>query len=182
MEITESEIRVNFPDANFFRFQDCQGYKNIQNHFKEMDLCWYHQAEDILYLIELKNWGDNTLIEENDSSITKEEIIKIKKGISDARINNLFKKSLDSLSMFMSLLLKKPYATNIQNCIPFEINQETSIKLLSIINWKSTDVTYISNINAEYKSRLRPYAKLYNINTYMVLTKEQASKIFNWIT
>lgn len=180
--MTESAITVNFPDNNFFRFQDCQGYRNIQNHFKEMDLCWYHQTEDTLYLIELKNWGDNTLIEENDPSITKEEIIKNKKGISDARINNLFKKSIDSLSMFMCLLLKKPYANNIQNCIPFEISPETKIKFLSIINWTSTDITYISNINTEYKSRFKPYARLYNINTYMVLTKEQASKIFNWIT
>lgn len=57
MSITESSITLNFPDNNYFRFQDCNGYKTIQNNFKEMDACWYDQASDILYIIELKDWS-----------------------------------------------------------------------------------------------------------------------------
>ena len=31
MPITESGITLNFPDNNYFRFEDCQGYKEIQS-------------------------------------------------------------------------------------------------------------------------------------------------------
>ena len=37
MAITESSITLNFPDNNYFRFEDCQGYKDIQDNLKEMD-------------------------------------------------------------------------------------------------------------------------------------------------
>lgn len=37
---TESNITLNFPDANFFRFANCNGYTALSgNHFKEMDVC-----------------------------------------------------------------------------------------------------------------------------------------------
>ena len=59
MPITESGITLNFPDNNYFRLGGCDGYKKIQNNFSEMDACWYDQANDTLYIIELKNWGNN---------------------------------------------------------------------------------------------------------------------------
>jgi hypothetical protein len=65
MPITESSITLNFPDNNYFRLGDCEGYKILQNHFAEMDVCWYDSTKDILYLIELKNWGNNRLVEES---------------------------------------------------------------------------------------------------------------------
>jgi hypothetical protein len=182
MSITESSITLNFPDSNFFRFEDCQGYKAIQNNFKEMDVCWYEQATDTLYIIELKNWENNNLNEEKDGTISLEEIGKIKKKISSYRIDNLFKKSIDSVSMFMSILLEKPYSSTIQSCSPFTITQTTKIKLLSIINWTSADPTYIATINSEYKSRFKPYAKLYDIKTFVVMTKQQATQVYNWIS
>lgn len=44
MPITESSITLNFPDNNFFRLGECDGYKKIQNHLSEMDACWYEQV------------------------------------------------------------------------------------------------------------------------------------------
>lgn len=182
MAITESSITLNFPDNNFFRFQDCQGYKNIQNHFKEMDACWYDQATDTLYLIELKNWGNNVLAEENNPNFTVAEIAEMKKAITEHRIKELFKKSVDSVCMFMPILLNKPYSSNIQTCSPFTITQTTQIKLLSIINWTSNDITYLSSVKSAYQSRFNAYAKLFNIKAFVVLTKDQASQIYSWIT
>jgi hypothetical protein len=182
MAITESLITLNFPDNNFFRFQDCQGYKDIQNHFKEMDACWYDQASDTLYLIELKNWENNILNEESDPSFSAEKIAEMKKGITEHRIRELFKKSVDSVCMFMSILLNKPYSSNIQACLSFTITEVTQIKLLSIINWTSTDIAYISSVKSEYQSRFRSYAKLFNIKTFVVMTKKQATERYDWIT
>jgi hypothetical protein len=182
MPITESGITLNFPDNNYFRFEDCQGYKEIQNNFKEMDVCWYEQATDTLYIIELKDWHDGKLIEENDPSFSAQKIIEMKQGISKSNRNILVKKSIDSASMFLSILLEKPYSPKIQLCAPFIITNTTSIKLLSIINWTNPDVTYVATINTEYRSKFASYAKLFDIKAYVVMTKDKATQVFDWIT
>lgn len=177
---TESKITLNFPDDNYFRFENCIGHKNL-SHVKEMDACWYDINNDILYIIELKNWENGKLTEEDDPNITKSEIEKIKKDISSYRVEELWKKSLDCVCMFSSILLKKPYSFEIQKCSPFTITNETTIKLLSIINWTDIDSLYIADINAQYKSKFNSYAKLFGIKTFLVLPKNKASELFDWI-
>lgn len=181
MPITESSITLNFPDNNFFRFQDCKGYRDIQNNFKEMDACWYEQTTDTLYIIELKDWGNGKLNEEEDPSVSELKIKEMKEGISKSNIQVLVKKSIDSVSMFMSILLERPYSVNFQNCSPFTISKTTKIKLLSIVNWTNPDTAHIAFINSEYKSKFMPYAKLYDIKTFVVLTKNQAAQKFDWV-
>lgn len=182
MPITESFITLNFPDNNYFRFEDCEGYKKIEHNFREMDACWYDESNDILYIIELKNWESNSLIEENDPNISSEKIDEIKTGISKYRIHNLLKKSIDSVCMFMSVLLRKPHGNTIQDCSPFTITTHTKIKLLSIINWTDTDSSYVANINTVYRSKFKSYAKLFDIKTFLVLTKDKAIERFDWIS
>jgi hypothetical protein len=182
MQITESSITLNFPDKNYFRLCDCDGYKAIQNNFAEMDACWYDQANNILYIIELKNWENNSLAEESDPNYTSEQIQKMKEGISNYRIRNLLKKSVDTTCMFMSILLGKVPGNKIQLCSPFKISNNTTIKLLSIINWTDIDSSYINYINTEYKSKFHPYAKLFDIKTFLVLPKDKASELFTWIS
>ncbi len=179
---TESNIKLDFPDNNYFRLGDCDGYKAIQNNFAEMDACWYDQEKDILYIIELKNWENNHLDEENDPNYSPDKIRKMKEGISHHRIGNLLKKSIDTTCMFMSILLEKVNGSKIQQCSPFIITKNTTIILLSIINWTETDSTYISYINTQYKSKFNSYAKLFDIKTFLVLTKDRASELFTWIS
>lgn len=179
---TESNITLNFPDENYFRLGQCDWYKKNQNNFAEMDFCWFDQQNDILYLIELKDWKNNLLNEETDPTFTPDQIQKIKKNISNYRIENLLKKSVDSVCMFMSVLLDTKNGREIKQCSPFEISSTTKIKLLSIINWIDADSTYITNINTKYKSKFGSYAKLFGIKSFLVLTKDKASEILPWIT
>jgi hypothetical protein len=181
MPITESGITLDFPDTNFFRFEKCKGYKHIQDNLKEMDVCWYDKINDILYIIELKDWGNGILDEESDPTKSPESIENLKRNISQARIHALVKKSLDSVCMFASVLLNKPYAVHIQACSPFVVTHQTTIKLLSIINWNSPDSTYLDMVNTAYKSKFKPYAKLFNISSYLVLPKTEASQFFAWV-
>lgn len=181
MPITESGITLNFPDNNFFRIGDCQGYKDIQNNFAEMDACWYDSANDTLYIIELKDWKNNRLNEENDPNYSADEILQMKTGISNYRIGNLLKKSIDTTCMFMSILLENQHGLNIQKCAPFSVTSDTKIVLLSIINWTDSESTYISNVNTQYKSKFNAYAKLFDIKTFLVLTKEKAAERFEWV-
>jgi hypothetical protein len=49
---TESNITLNFPDANFFRFADCDGYATLSgNYFKEMDACCFDTGDNLYWLI-----------------------------------------------------------------------------------------------------------------------------------
>lgn len=182
MPIVESAITLDFPDNNYFRLCDCEGYKQIQDNLSEMDVCWYDQENDELYIIELKNWENNQLIEETDPSYSQEQIAEMKRGISAYRVRNLLKKSVDTACMFISILLGKDYGNNIQLCSPFTITTSTKIKFLSIINWTDFDSTYISNINTQYKSKFNSYAKLFGIKTFLVLTKEKAIERFEWVS
>lgn len=167
MPITESSITLTFPDNKYFRFEDCNGYKGIQNNFKEMDACWYDSTIDTLYVVELKDWSS--------ADLSSNEYSK-------NRILDLVKKSIDSTCMLLSILLSKPYSVNIQACMPFSITNDTNIKLLSIINCKSSDLPFVSSVNSEYKSRFNSYAKLFNIRTFLVMNKEKAVERFEWIS
>ena len=106
----------------------------------------------------------------------------MKAGISNYRIGNLLKKSVDTTCMFMSILLGKVNGIEIQQCSPFTISNSTTIKLLSIINWTDIDSTYNSNINTKYKSKFNSYAKLFDIKTFLVLPKDKATELFTWIS
>jgi len=137
--------------------------------------------EDKLYLIELKNWENNNLEEEKGPSFSVEKIQQMKKGISGYRINNIVKKSVDTVAVFMAMLLGKTQATRIQDCSPFEITKNTKVILLSIINWTDADVTYIASVNTKYKEKFKSYGQLFGIQAYIVLIKDQATKRFSWV-
>jgi hypothetical protein len=146
-----------------------------------MDACWYDKKNDTLYLIELKNWGNNNLIEENEPNFSKDQIENKKQGIYEYRVRNLIEKSIDSTCMFLSILLGKKQGYKIQLCAPFRISNATKIILLTIVNWTDKDSTYIANINSAYKSKFNPYAKLFDIKTFLVITKNKATELFEWI-
>jgi hypothetical protein len=179
--IYDSGITLTFPDNNYFRFEACQGYKDIQNNFKEMDVCWYDSTNNTLYIIELKEW-DYTLAEEQDANVTAQKIKEIKDRRAKSHIHTLLKKSIDSVSMFISVLLNKPYASKISACAPFSITQDTQIKLLTIVKTPPSSVDYISSLYTEYKAHFKPYATLFGIKAYVVMTKEQAMREFSWVS
>jgi len=181
MPFTESSITLNFPDNNYFRLSEWDTYKKLQ-HIREMDFCWYDKNDDKLYLIELKDWGDASINEEDDPDISPEKIEEMKQGITKYRIKNLLEKSIDTLCIFSSILLNRPTGRSINNCAPFDITVNTEIILLSVINWNVPDFNYVSDINSAYRSRLNSYAKLFGVRKYHVITKKIAADMFEWIT
>ena len=161
MPITESSVTLNFPDNNYLGYVIVMVTKQFR--------------------IILPKWMFVGMIRRR-INYTYEQIKVMKEGISNYRIRNLVKKSVDTSCMFMSILLGKTHGNKIQQCSPFTISKNTKIILLSIINWTETDSTYISMMNTQYKSKFNSYAKLFDIKTFMVLTKDKASKLFTWIS
>ncbi len=165
MKIIERGFEFEVPDNECFRFQDCKGYFEIQNHFREVDLCWFSKEKNTLYLIELKDW----------SVFSKNETDK-----SEGKVFDLLKKSIDSLCMIHSILLNKPYSEKITSCMPFMIDGNTKIRIHVIVNWENDDINRLSTINTEYKSMFNAYSTLFNVKAN-VLTKTKAKEKFNWI-
>ena len=64
---TESNITLDFPTSDWFRFEKSKPYSSISGfHFKEMDACWLKNmgsAQFEFYAIELKDYRSAKLNE-----------------------------------------------------------------------------------------------------------------------
>lgn len=161
--LTESNITLNFPDSNFFRFADCVGYQQLSgNHFKEMDACWYDKNENLYWLIELKDF--------TQASLTTPETIDSKSG-------DIVKKAVDSLSMFLSSKHGYPYSTILNNCFPSAIpNSLTQFKFITIIHCSDSQKPDIQLIHNIFRNKFKPYAELFGIKHYGVIEHSKAIK------
>lgn len=158
---TESKITLNFPDSNFFRFADCSGYSSLSgNYFKEMDACWVDIANNLYWLIELKDF--------TSASLGASENI-------ESRVINILKKAIDSLCMFLSSKHKYNYSSNLNSCFPTDHpNESTQFKFITVVhcnNTQSTDVQLIHNL---FRTKFKPYAELFGISHYAVIEHSRA--------
>jgi len=157
--LTESSIKLTFPDANGFRISDCQGYQTLSgNSFKEMDACWYEQATNTYWLFELKDFSAATL---DSSSI-------------EQRSWDIAKKAYDSLCFFLCSKHQYPYAHNIDPCLPYVPDADTSFKFVTIIHCDSSQKADVQLINNRFRNKFKPYAELFNISSYAVIEHSSA--------
>ncbi|GGF21843.1 hypothetical protein [Echinicola rosea] len=159
-KIEESNITLNFSDNNFFRFEDCSGYKALSAYsFKEMDACWFDEDQNTLWLFELKDF-------------TKANLAPLENLRS--RADNLVKKAVDSLNMLLSIKHSYSYSQTLKKCTTDRINNNTIIKFTSIIHCTSSQKPSISHINDLFRRKFTPYAKLFDINYYSVIEHSRA--------
>ena len=159
----ESNITLNFPDENFFRFETCVGYTALSgNHFKEMDACWFDAEENLYWLIELKDFSL--------ASLKTPETIEKKSW-------DIVKKAIDSLCMFLSSKNSYGYAANINPCLPSVPDNTTQLKFLTIIHCEIGQKADVQLINEKFKNKFRPYAELFGIKHYAVIEHSTAIRI-----
>ncbi len=156
---TESNITLNFPDAQHFRFADCVGYQQLSgNHFKEMDYAWYDGDKNIYWLFELKDFSQARL----NAETTMEQ-----------RAWALVKKSVDSLCMLLAA--KHDYrSVDIAACLPQKPDANTQFKFVSVIHCGATQKADISLLHEQFRQKFKPYADLFGITHYAVLEHSQA--------
>ncbi len=161
---TESNITLNFPDANFFRFSSCGGYTALSgNHFKEMDACWFDAGGNLYWLIELKDF----------SSATLDTLQNV-----EARAWNILKKAVDSLCMFLSSKHSYSYAANLNPCFPVPLpNNTTQFKFVTIVHCDAAQRADVQLINNSFRGKFKPYADLFDINHYAVIEHSSAVSI-----
>lgn len=159
---TESNITLDFPDANFFQFSNCRGYKELSGYnFKEMDACWYDMNNNLYWLIELKDF--------TNAVITLPTV--------ETRALNLLRKAVDSMCMFLSSKHAYPHSIKLNPCMPVIPNAATAFKLISIIHCKTSQTADVQFINETFKRRFKPYATLFGITHYSVLEHAQAIRL-----
>jgi hypothetical protein len=160
---TESNITLNFPDTNFFRFEGCPGYTALSgNHFKEMDACWFETESNFYWLIELKDFSSG--------SLTASESIEKKSW-------DLVKKAVDSLCMFLSSKHTYPYATSLNPCFHNIPNNTTQFKLITIIHCDTGQKSHVQLIHNSFRTKFKPYAELFGITYYAVIEHSRAIEI-----
>jgi len=160
---TESNITLNFPDANFFRFATCKGYTQLSgNNFKEMDACWFDTVENIYWIIELKDFSL--------ASLTTLETI-------EKRSWDIVKKATDSLCMFISSKHGYPYSVVLNPCFPNIPNNNTQFKFVVVIHSDTGKKADIQLLNEQFKHKFKPYALLFGISHYAVIEHSTAIRI-----
>lgn len=158
---TESNITLTFPDRSYFRLSDCTGYKKLSSfHFKEMDVSWYNQSEEKLWLIELKDY----------TSISNEQID------IESRVNELVKKSVDALSMMLCVKHGYAMAAEFDCIVPINLDGVRRLSLLNVIHLNQSQQTNAALINERYKQKFKAYATLFNISYFGVMSSEQARR------
>jgi hypothetical protein len=160
---TESNITLNFPDANYFRLSVCPGYTALSgNFFKEMDGCWYDNATNTYWLFELKDYSL--------ASLSTVEYV-------DKRVLDITKKAIDSLLMFLSNKHRYTYGLNFDTCFPFQSNDQTRFNFVTVIHCDATQKGDIQLINEKFKNRFKPYALLFDVVKYSVVEHDSATRI-----
>ena len=158
---TESSITLNFPDNNFFRFADCDGYRTFAGfHFKEMDACWFDEANNLCWLIELKDFTKADL--SNEDNIAK-------------RSWDIAKKAYDTICMFLSIKHSYEYGTTqLDQCLPFSINAETKFKVVTIVHAATAQKAEVQLLHEQFRIKFKPYALLFDIGHYGIIEHSKA--------
>jgi len=172
MPFTESEITLNFPDNNYFCFENCAAHQEISGFgIKDMDAGWFDVDKKILYLIELKDFSNSSAIsneEDEDKSLL-------------GRSKNLVKKAADSIAMINAILLNTNWGQKLQSNLPCTFDRSYEVWLISVIhiNQNENQTNNVSLLNTKFTSLFNGYRKIFgNVNYAAVLSHEQAKTKF----
>jgi hypothetical protein len=167
MPYTESGITLNFPDINYFCFEDCKGYtKYSGDNFKEMDAGWFDEKENTLYLIELKDFTKANLSEKESRT---------------SRVWDLVKKSVDSCVMIRSAILGYNAGNEISKCLPINLSVNYKLKVFHILNIEEAQASYIGFINDDFRNKFKAYNDFFNVQGCAVITLKSAKKFLTFI-
>nr|WP_321356675.1 hypothetical protein [uncultured Draconibacterium sp.] len=166
MGFTESNITLDFPDNKWFRFEDKSAYQQLSGFsFKEMDACWYDEANQTFYLIELKDFTSGNI--ENQENAT-------------GRVHNLLKKSIDSLQMVLAHQLTTDIGNELEQNMGYTIPTNTQLVFISIIDINQSQRSDLGFIRDTYKNKFKAYEKLFNLKS-SVISYENAKQRFTWV-
>ena len=168
MPFEENGIWVNFPDTNYFQFQDIPEYKSISSQsIREMDFGWFDNANDTMFLIELKAYH-------NPSNPHHQPTNLADSSIRDTKLQELYEKSVHSVSMLYST--RSP----VRPILPAAHLETEKLRLIHILNIPNALHPYLSIMQDVLRNRLKPYKAIFDINSIVIIDYTTACNKFTW--
>jgi hypothetical protein len=182
--VTESNINFDLTGKEYFRFADCLGYRTLSGYgFKEMDLGWLEPATSTksakLYVVELKDFSRETLIGRKQHQYPNYA------AKADFIIEELVRKSIDSMAMLAAVIIPTGYAPQLQPCLPPSYQPGGPVQFIHIMHLSPSLIPYLSFINTKVQNRFTAYQRLFdlvNITHCTVISHTQATQLFPFIT
>lgn len=158
MPHTESGITVNFPTQDYYQFEACQHYQKVSGAgIKEMDFIWHEKAKRTVWLIELKGFFDVSNPKHQPTDLSVKETL-------DRKLAELETKAVHSLVMLTSK------RTQLHQCIAFNLAKQ-KLKVVFVLEVMPQQVSYLTYIGDTLKTRLKPYASLFQIESIIVVNQ-----------
>lgn len=169
MPHTENGITINFPDKNYFQFEGCQNYTTISGQgVKEMDVCWLDEAQNELWMIELKGFHNPANPLHIAPNLDNPDVI-------EKKLEELFLKSVHSLCMLDNS------RSNTKNCVITGVSNVTKLKLIHIISLNPQHAHYLIFLNDRLQNKMKPYRAIFNVSSIAVLDHNYAISTFPWV-
>ena len=161
----ESGVELDFPDGKWFMFCDLPSYRRLSGYkFKEVDACWQPESREMFYLIELKDYS-------TENALTKEN--------AESRIDEIVKKSVDSLQMTLSMIFQTQYGKSLETESGIDLHsQQQQLYLIFVIRENPDNILMLSTLKDVCKRHFMPYVRLWGRIKYNILTYSQAKKYF----
>ena len=178
---TESGITIDLTGRQHFRFATCAGYRPLSGMgLKEMDFGWFEPGAaggaGKLYLVELKDFSLETLAGRGGTSYPTYA------AKADFIIEELVRKSLDSVCMLVAVAAGVPATATLAPCLPPSYHPGTAVQLVHILHLSPSLAPYLTFINEKVRNKIRPYQQLFAIGPCTVLSHAQAIAIFSTIS
>lgn len=160
----ESNITLDFTGINkHFRFETCPAYQSLSGQsIKEIDFGWWDDSNQVLYLLELKNYTIPGLDNQKAEKL----------------IENLWKKSVDTMIMLNSVWLSTPTGGTIASCLPVEITQKVKVKIYHLVKVDPSSAPLMMMVNQKLTNKFIGYKKLFNVAAFSIITHSQAQSFF----
>jgi hypothetical protein len=157
MPLTEHGVSVHFPDNNYFQFGSCIAYRAIMSmSVKEMDICWLDVTNNILWAVEMKAFDNPANVKHIQQDLSQQNIIK-------HWINELYIKSVHTLSMLST------NRSGTLGCAMAKINDQTTFKLVHLLNFVPGQESYAPFIQDQLKALLKAYLAIFRVESVSVI-------------
>lgn len=157
----ESDITLDFSGIDHFRFETCQGHRNLA-HIKEIDFAWWDQGREALFLMELKRISAK----------------RLGSGRSRNLLDNLWKKSIDTLYMISSVWHQTEGSQELAECFPQNAVQPCPIYIFHLVYCDASAEPLLLPFNERLRQMINSYTQLMDVHTFTVISYRQAKKLF----
>lgn len=161
----ESGVELDFPNGKWFRFYDLPSYRKLSGYnFKEVDACWQPESRELFYLIELKDYSTG-------NALTKKNV--------ESRIDEIVKKSVNSLQMTLSMIFQTQYGRSLEKESGIDLHsQNQRLRLIVVVCENPENILMLNSQKDVCQRRFLPYVRLWGGIEYHILTYSQAKKYF----